>query len=201
MVSGYGLIMGMQEYMPIPWRVARALDNPMRLEMLRVVFHAKGNLAVGDICAAIGEKESVTSQYLRILNSQGFVAAVRRGKNVFYERRRDGAGAFMRFVDVLESVSSEANWKDRVLCVLPAFSNARKIAIHSTLAKEGALPVEALAARTTMPVKTCYRIVRELEELGFVEWNDSAAMVSAASPDDVFGRAYLEYANGISSMP
>ena len=195
MVSGYGLIMDMQEYMPIPWRVARALDNPMRLEMLRVVFHAKGNLAVGDICAAIGEKESVTSQYLRILNSQGFVAAVRRGKNVFYERRRDGAGAFMRFVDVLESVSSEANWKDRVLAVLPAFSNARKIAIHSTLAKEGALPVETLAARTAMPVKTCYRIVRELEELGFVEWNDSAAMVSAKPPDDVFGKAYLEYAN------
>ena len=195
MVSGYGLIMDMQEYMPIPWRVARALDNPMRLEMLRVVFHAKGNLAVGDICAAIGEKESVTSQYLRILNSQGFVAAVRRGKNVFYERRRDGAGAFMRFVDVLESVSSEANWKDRVLAVLPAFSNARKIAIHSTLAKEGALPVETLAAHTTMPVKTCYRIVRELEELGFVEWNGSAATVSATPPDDVFGKAYLEYAN------
>ena len=187
--------MDMQEYMPIPWRVARALDNPMRLEMLRVVFHAKGNLSVGDICAAIGEKESVTSQYLRILNSQGFVVAVRRGKNVFYERRRDGAGAFMRFVDVLESVSSEANWKDCVLAVLPAFSNARKIAIHSTLAKEGALPVETLAARTAMPVKTCYRIVRELEELGFVEWNGSAATVSAAPPDDVFGKAYLEYAN------
>jgi hypothetical protein len=45
-----------------------------------------------------------------------------------------------------------------------------------------------------MPMKTCYRIVRELEELGFVEWNSSAATVSAASPDDVFGKAYLEYA-------
>ena len=197
MVSGYGLIMGMQEYMPIPWRVARALDNPMRLEMLRVVFYAKGNLSVGDVCAAIGEKESVTSQYLRILNSQGFIAAVRRGKNVFYERRRDGAGAFVRFVDALESQFARPNWKACVLAVLPAFSNARKIAVHSTLAKEGELPVETLAARTTMPVKTCYRIVRELEELGFVKWNDAAATVSAMLPKDVFGKAYMAYANAL----
>ena len=94
----------MQEYMPIPWRVSRALDNPIRLEMLRAVMLSSHPASVSDISAAVNEKESVTSQYLRILNMQGFIVAVRRGKNVFYERRRDGAKEFMRLVDELESM-------------------------------------------------------------------------------------------------
>ena len=127
----------MQDYVPIPWRVCRALDNPLRLEMLRVIFNSRRPMSVGDISAAVDEKESVTSQYLRILNIQGFVVAVRRGKNVFYERRREGNGDFMRLLLAIEKLFTNGDWKERVLNVLPAFSNARKTIVLSILQKEG----------------------------------------------------------------
>ena len=182
----------MQEYVPIPWRVCRALDNPIRLDMLRVVMLSSRPLSVGDISAAVNEKEPVTSQYLRLLNMQGFIVAVRRGKNVFYERRRDGAREFMRIVDEIESMLGDSGWKDRVLAVLPAFSNARKTAILSVLNKNGDSTVENLAEHTFMPVKTCYRIVGELIERGFVKSTATSA-VAAATPSDGFAKAFLDF--------
>ena len=192
LVLGFGLISSMQEYMPIPWRVCRALDNPIRLEMLRAVMLSSHPASVSDISAAVNEKESVTSQYLRILNMQGFIVAVRRGKNVFYERRRDGAKEFMRLVDELESMFEQSDWKERVLAVLPAFSNARKTAILSELNKGGAISVELLAERSFMPVKTCYRIIGELAGLGFVQ-SSADAVISVATPEDRLVKAFLDY--------
>ena len=182
----------MQEYMPIPWRVCRALDNPIRLEMLRAVMLSSHPASVSDISAAVNEKESVTSQYLRILNMQGFIVAVRRGKNVFYERRRDGAKEFMRLVDELESMFEQSDWKERVLAVLPAFSNARKTAILSELNKGGAISVELLAEHSFMPVKTCYRIIGELVGLGFVQ-SSADAVISVVTPEDRLVKAFLDY--------
>ena len=182
----------MQEYVPIPWRVCRALDNPIRLDMLHAVMLSDRPLSVGDISATVNEKEPVTSQYLRLLNMQGFIVAVRRGKNVFYERRRDGACEFMRVVDEIESKLGNSDWKDRVLAVLPAFSNARKTAIHSVLNKDGEMNVEHLAERSFMPVKTCYRIVGELMDRGFVKSTATSA-VTAATPSDGFAKAFLDF--------
>ena len=183
----------MQEYLPIPWRVSRALDNPIRLEMLRTVMLSSHPVSVSDISAAVDEKESVTSQYLRMLNMQGFIVAVRRGKNVFYERRRDGAREFMRLVDELESIIEAPDWKDRVLAVLPAFSNARKTAILSVLNKDGEISVEVLAERSFMPVKTCYRIVGELTALGFAKLSVNAT-VFALPQEERFAKAFLKFA-------
>jgi len=192
LVLCYGLISSMQEYVPIPWRVCRALDNSIRLDMLRTVMLSRRPLSVGDISAAVNEKEPVTSQYLRLLNMQGFIVAVRRGKNVFYERRRDGACEFMRVVDEIESMLGDSGWKERVLVVLPAFSNARKTAILSVLNKDGETNVEHLAERSFMPVKTCYRIVGELMGRGFVKSTATSA-VAAATPSDGFAKAFLDF--------
>ena len=179
--------------MPIPWRVCRALDNPIRLEMLRTVMLSSRPVSVSDISAAVDEKESVTSQYLRMLNMQGFIVAVRRGKNVFYERRRDGVREFMCLVDELESIIEVPDWKDRVLAVLPAFSNARKTAILSVLNNDGEISVEVLAERSFMPVKTCYRIVGELAALGFAKLSVNATVL-AVPQEERFAKAFLKFA-------
>ena len=192
MVRSYGLISSMQEYVPIPWRVCRALDNPIRLDMLHAVMLSDRPLSVGDISAAVNEKEPVTSQYLRLLNMQGFIVAVRRGKNVFYERRRDGSCEFMRIIDEIESMLGVSDWKDHIFAVLPAFSNARKTAILSVLNKDSEMTVENLAERTFMPVKTCYRIVGELAALGFVK-STAASAVTAWTPSDGFAKAFLDF--------
>jgi DNA-binding transcriptional ArsR family regulator len=149
-------------------------------------------VSVSDISAAVDEKESVTSQYLRMLNMQGFIVAVRRGKNVFYQRRRDGTREFMRLVDELESIIEAPDWKDRVLVVLPAFSNARKTGILSMLNNYGEISVEVLAERSFMPVKTCYRIVGELAALGFAKLSVNATVL-AVPQEERFAKAFLEF--------
>jgi DNA-binding transcriptional ArsR family regulator len=173
--------------------VSRALDNPIRLEMLRTVMLSSRPVSVSDISAAVDEKESVTSQYLRMLNMQGFIVAVRRGKNVFYERRRDGVREFVRLVDELESIIEVPDWKDRVLAVLPAFSNARKTGILSVLNNYGEISVEVLAERSFMPVKTCYRIVGELAALGFAKLSVNATVL-AVPQEERFAKVFLEFA-------
>jgi DNA-binding transcriptional ArsR family regulator len=150
-------------------------------------------VSVSDISAAVDEKESVTSQYLRILNMQGFIVPVRRGKNVFYQRRRDGAKEFMCIVNELERIIASPDWKDRVLAVLPAFSNARKTAILSVLNKDGEISVEVLAERSFMPVKTCYRIVGELAALGFAKLSVNATVL-AVPQEERFAKAFLKFA-------
>jgi DNA-binding transcriptional ArsR family regulator len=191
---------GMQDYVPIPWRVCRALDNPLRLEMLRVIFNSRRPMSVGDISAAVDEKESVTSQYLRILNIQGFVVAVRRGKNVFYERRREGNGDFMRLLLAIEKLFTNGDWKERVLNVLPAFSNARKTIVLSILQKEGEMSIELLAEKAFMPVKTCYRIVGELIGLGFVKDGSGNAAVSIARLKPGFANAMFSFTTNNSHI-
>ena len=182
--------------MPIAWRVCRALDDPVRLKMLRAVLTSRNPMAVGDICSCVGEKESVTSQYLRILNSQGFIVATRRGRHVLYERRTDADRALTRVIDELAALCAHGGpeWAEAVLASLPAFSSARKIAILGTLRKVGGLKLDELAGRTCMPLKTCYRIVDELSLRGLVEWSDGDGVVTPTPPTEGFAKAFYDLA-------
>ena len=194
----FGLMDGMEGYVPIAWRVCRALDNPVRLAMLRVVLTSRRPMTVGDICDRVAEKESVTSQYLRLLNAQGFIVATRRGRNVLYERRKDADRALARVIDELEAMFARGGhgWMDAVLETLPGFSNARKICILSTLRNHGSLKIDTLAERTCMPVKTCYRIVGELSGRGLVVWSDGAECVILRAPAKGLSLALYELATG-----
>ena len=191
----------MEGYLPIAWRVCRALDNPVRLKMLRAVLTSPKPMTVGDICSRVAEKESVTSQYLRMLNAQGFIAATRRGRYVLYERRKDASRALAHVMDELAALCAHGSpgWIDAVLASLPAFSSARKIAILCTLRQEGCLKPEALAERTCMPLKTCYRIVDELSRYGFVEWSGGAEGVMPTPPTKGFAEALYDLATVCSS--
>ena len=189
---------GMEGYVPIAWRACRALDNPVRLAMLRVVLTSRRPMTVSDICDRVAEKESVTSQYLRLLNAQGFIVATRRGRNVLYERRKDADRALARVIDELEAMFARGGhgWMDAVLETLPGFSNARKICILSTLRNHGSLKIDTLAERTCMSVKTCYRIVGELSGRGLVVWSDGAERVILRAPAKGLSLALYELATG-----
>ena len=170
------------------------MDNPVRLKMLRALLTSRKPMTVGDISSRVAEKESVTSQYLRLLNSQGFIVAARRGRYVLYERRKDACRALARVMDEVAAIGAHggSKWIDVILSSLPAFSNARKVAILSTLRKEGGLKVDELAERTCMPVKTCYRIVDELSRHGLVEWSGEEGGVMPTPPAEGFAKALYD---------
>jgi DNA-binding transcriptional ArsR family regulator len=186
----------MQEIIPVPWRVCRALNNALRLEMLRIVLMSDEPVSVDDICTAVNEKESVTSQYLRILNMQGFIVAKRRGKNVYYEIRSDAHESILNVLNAIKDSFGNPNWKKSMLRILPAFSNPRKIGVLSVLHESGPMTIDVLAQKAFMPDKTCYRIVNELSRIGLVEEGTKSTVI-LNMPSTTFAKAILHL--GISN--
>ena len=62
--------------------VLKAVAHPLRLRIVDLL--AKDELCVGEITAALGEKQSITSQQLTILKNRGILASRRDGARVFY---------------------------------------------------------------------------------------------------------------------
>lgn len=60
----------------------RAMGDTARLRMLHLL--ARGEVCVGELVAALGEKFSTVSQRLRVLRSEGLVCRRRDGSHVYY---------------------------------------------------------------------------------------------------------------------
>jgi len=62
--------------------VLRAVAHPLRLQVIELL--EKGELCVGEISAALGEKQAITSQQLTIMKDKGILTSRREGTKVFY---------------------------------------------------------------------------------------------------------------------
>jgi ArsR family transcriptional regulator len=62
--------------------VLKAVAHPLRLQIVELL--TKDELCVGEITAALSEKQSITSQQLTILKNRGILASRRDGARVFY---------------------------------------------------------------------------------------------------------------------
>lgn len=60
----------------------RALGDAARLRMLHLLL--RGEVCVGELVAALGEKFSTVSQRLRLLRTEGLVSRRRDGSHVYY---------------------------------------------------------------------------------------------------------------------
>ena len=60
----------------------RSIAHPVRLSIIMLLEGQ--TLKVGDIQAALGEKQSVTSQHLSAMAQRGILGRERKGNNVFY---------------------------------------------------------------------------------------------------------------------
>ena len=63
-------------------RLFRALGDAPRLRILHMLL--RGEVCVGEVVTALGEKFSTVSQRLRILRTEGLVARRRDGSHVYY---------------------------------------------------------------------------------------------------------------------
>jgi len=62
--------------------VLKAVAHPLRLQIVEVL--ASGERSVGDIVAALGEKQAITSQQLNLMKDKGVLASRREGAKVYY---------------------------------------------------------------------------------------------------------------------
>jgi len=62
--------------------VLKAVAHPLRLQIVEAL--QDGELSVGEIVDALGEKQAVTSQQLTMMKDRGVLASRREGAKVFY---------------------------------------------------------------------------------------------------------------------
>ena len=62
--------------------VLRAVAHPIRLQVVELL--EKGEMCVGQISEALGEKQAITSQQLNIMKDKGILTNRREGTKVFY---------------------------------------------------------------------------------------------------------------------
>ena len=62
--------------------VLKAVAHPLRLQIVEVL--ESGELSVGEIAEALGEKQAITSQQLSLMKDKGVLASRRDGARVYY---------------------------------------------------------------------------------------------------------------------
>ena len=62
--------------------VLKAVAHPIRLQVVELL--EKGEMCVGAISDALGEKQAITSQQLNIMKDKGILTSRREGTKVFY---------------------------------------------------------------------------------------------------------------------
>jgi ArsR family transcriptional regulator len=62
--------------------VLKAVAHPLRLQIVEVL--EDGELSVGEIVDALGEKQAITSQQLNLMKDRGVLASRREGARVYY---------------------------------------------------------------------------------------------------------------------
>lgn len=62
----------------------RALYHPLRQRIMEIIKGSKNRICVTDIYVKLRIEQSVASQHLAILRTQGFVKTEREGKTIWY---------------------------------------------------------------------------------------------------------------------
>lgn len=155
------------------WKVCAALDNEVRIDLLRYLLMEEGKTKAGQPCVieiadhfnrlrAIGL--SVVSQYLKKLREAGLVCCQRSDKRIYYRAfaaTDDGRTLNAAFRTFFEARPS----RDRIAGLieyLHALSHERRTAIVRHLAAHPHDSLEDIARATAMPKTTAARLFSQL---------------------------------------
>ncbi|MBN2536364.1 MAG: helix-turn-helix transcriptional regulator [Spirochaetales bacterium] len=93
--------------------VFKALGDPTRLNIIKLIMGKGNNLCVGMIARLLDISQPAVSQHLRILKNSDLVEANRRGFHVHYSVKKDRLRAYGINIDtVLQSINSTIKPED-----------------------------------------------------------------------------------------
>ncbi len=184
------------ELKPTLWRTARALANRDRLNLLRLVAVSKGEKGVAELAAEAGLPVPTASLYLRALNARGLISVVRSGPYVYYGTGSDRSlpvaisiqKAFRKLFALKEL---PANWADRLLPLLRAYSNPRREAIVRIIAMRQPLRYVELHMRSGICETSFLRHLGVLTAAGIVTLAPNGSY-SLAKPRNSLAAAFLD---------
>ena len=166
------------------WKVCRAINNPIRLEMLRFIAQSPGRaLNVVQVGEFVGLQKAAASQYLKLLATVGFVDVERTGKFVVCSCAKSSESSAGIIYEVLKTLFPKPNrvfamatktgWQGELLPKINAFSFHLRISILQELLQHGRLGFEQLQLKVKLPPKTLKRQLGILISAGVVEPQES----------------------------
>ena len=184
------------ELKPTLWRTARALANRDRLNLLRLVAISKGEKGVAELAAEAGLPVPTASLYLRALNARGLISVVRSGPYVYYGTGSDRSlpvaisiqKAFRKLFALKEL---PADWTDRLLPLLRAYSNPRREAIVRIIAMRQPLRYVELHMRSGICETSFLRHLGVLTAAGIVTLAPNGSY-SLAKPRNSLAAVFLD---------
>ena len=184
------------ELKPTLWRTARALANRDRLNLLRLVAISKGEKGVAELAAEAGLPVPTASRYLRALNARGLISVVRSGPYVYYGTGSDRSlpvaisiqKAFRKLFALKEL---PADWTDRLLPLLRAYSNPRREAIVRIIAMRQPLRYVELHMRSGICETSFLRHLGVLTAAGIVTLAPNGSY-SLAKPRNSLAAVFLD---------
>ena len=149
------------------------MANRDRLNLLRLVAISKGEKGVAELAAEAGLPVPTASLYLRALNARGLISVVRSGPYVYYGTGSDRSlpvaisiqKAFRKLFALKEL---PADWTDRLLPLLRAYSNPRREAIVRIIAMRQPLRYVELHMRSGICETSFLRHLGVLTAAGIV---------------------------------
>ena len=155
------------------WKVCAALDNEVRIDLLRYLLMEEGKAKAGQLCVieiadhfnrlrTIGL--SVVSQYLKKLREAGLVCCQRSDKRIYYRAfaaTDEGRTLNAAFRTFFEARPSRKRIVD-LIEYLHALSHERRTAIVRHLAAHPHDSLEGIARATAMPKTTAARLFSQL---------------------------------------
>ena len=180
---------------PTLWRTARALANENRLRFLKAVFESKGSKGVSALAEELGIAVSTASIYLRALNARGLVDVKRRASYVYYGCGKDRSLPEAQrlqaaFAKLFAQKDLSDDWPSRMVPVLKAYGNLRRISLVRLVASEGPLAFGALSLIAYMPETSLLRHLSVLLGAGVLAL-DAQRRYVVARPRDPVGQALL----------
>ena len=177
---------------PTAWRTCRALANRTRLAMLQLLLRMPDQ-TVSAVARQLRLPLSLTSEYLRVLEARGLLAACRRGRQVTYSPGRtktpisnSGLAAALS-----ATLGPKDGPLDTVFRLLTSFTHPRRVEIFRAL-QSGASKTERLRAVTGISERALQRHLQKLMRRGFVTRRH--ALFSATHPPGRLGRALARLA-------
>ena len=183
------------ELRPTLWRTARALANPDRLNLMRLVANAKGAKGVVDLANEANIPIPTASLYLRALNARGLISVVRSGPFVYYGTGSDRSlpvaitiqGSF-RNLFALKKLPRD--WTARLLPLLKAYSNPRRELIVQIIGARQPIRYVELQQRAGICETSFLRHLGILLSSGIIIRNPDGSY-SLAEPANSLAAAFL----------
>jgi len=171
--------------------VCAALDNPIRIELLRYLIEIEKDAfpCVIEIADTFRLGASATSSYLKKLADAGLISSKRADKRVYYRAfatTHEGervVEAFRRFFSTLPDEPRLWQLEEYV----HVLSHPRRAAVVRLLDKLPGLDLKTLAVKADMPYQTADRIVGELGKAHIVDVSSAVVRLGREPEDTLLG--------------